>query len=108
MPCSPSRAATVSKVDFTPSCGVTAAQAVRYSYAADSARETAFSSPRYDGFSDMSVLRSVWREQSDRRAGSRDGDHGLGVAVELVQVLTDAVARASLVGPPRQAFVDDG
>src|SRR3954468_17175136 len=100
MPCSPSRAATVRSVDLTPSCGVTAAQAVRYSYAADSARETAFSSPRYVGFSDMSVLRSVRRPQSDRCVTSRDGDHRLGVAVELMEVLADAVARAPLVGPP--------
>src|SRR3954452_11789809 len=53
MPCSPSRAATASRVAFTPSCGVTAAHAVRYSYASLSARDTAFSSPRYDGLSDM-------------------------------------------------------
>src|SRR4051812_36729612 len=53
MPWSPSRAATASRVAFTPSCGVTAAQAVRYSYASLSARDTAFSSPRYDGLSDM-------------------------------------------------------
>src|SRR3954449_6550030 len=68
IPCSPSRAATVSSVAFTPSCGVTAAQAVKYSYAAVSARDTAFSRPRYDGLSDMSALRlgatpAVWQRR---------------------------------------------
>src|SRR3954454_5507342 len=53
IPCSPSRAATASSVALTPSCGVTAAQAGRYSCAADSASDTALSSPRYDGLSDM-------------------------------------------------------
>src|SRR4051794_14604347 len=72
MPCSPSRAATASSVAFTPSCGVTAAQAVRYSWAALSANETAFNSPRYDGLSAMvapfvDATGAVWQNRGSRR-----------------------------------------
>src|SRR6266849_7267108 len=38
---------------------------------------------------------------------SLDGDDGTAVGVELVQVLGDAVAGAALVGPAREALVDD-
>src|SRR5262245_40803445 len=37
-----------------------------------------------------------------------DGDDGLGVVVELVQVLADAVALAAGVGPLREALVHHG
>ena len=45
-PCSPSRAATVRNTAATSADGVTSIHACRYSQAADSASETAFSRPR--------------------------------------------------------------
>src|SRR4051794_16702386 len=70
--CSPSRAATVSNTLRTSSLGVCSAHFTRYACARPSASAIAFSTPRYEGLSDMQRLSRRPRRSSVRRAARLD------------------------------------